>query len=94
MNELICQNCDYITNSISIRLRHLSVNPKAPVVLKAMLEHCDRELVPYIRDILQEILDSLDEHYDTQSMLFMPVLLSTVSAAKRWYPRDVSGQEV
>ncbi|XP_074654350.1 TELO2-interacting protein 1 homolog [Tubulanus polymorphus] len=88
LNDLICQNCDYLANLISLKLRHLSRNPRTPLVLKAMLEHCDVQLLPYIYHIVLDILDCLDDNYGNEGVLFMQVLYSLVLAIKRWFPAD------
>lgn len=55
LNELICNNVDYLMNDISLRLRHLDRNRKCPLVLKVMLQYSSAELLPLIDDTVQEV---------------------------------------
>ena len=56
LDELICNNADYLMDSISLRLRHFQQNKKCPLVLKIMLQYSSSELLPLIDDTIQEVL--------------------------------------
>ncbi|KAL4220850.1 TEL2-interacting protein 1 [Mactra antiquata] len=86
LGELICNNVDYLMNDISLRLRHLDRNKKCPLVLKVMLQYSSAELLPLIKDTIQEILNSLDNNYGEDSVLFMEVLNELSKAVLRWFP--------
>ena len=55
LDKLICNNADYLMNSISLRLRHFQQNKKCPLVLKVMLQYSSAELLPLIDDTIQEV---------------------------------------
>ncbi|XP_060595560.1 TELO2-interacting protein 1 homolog [Ruditapes philippinarum] len=92
LDELIRNNCDYLMNAISLRLRHLNRNRKCPLVLKVMLQYSSAELLPLIDDTINEILESLDDHYAEESVLFMSVLNELSKAVVRWFPADDSNK--
>ncbi|XP_077998436.1 TELO2-interacting protein 1 homolog isoform X2 [Glandiceps talaboti] len=84
--HLIRENSDYLVDAISHNLRHLDWNPKSPDVLKVMLQYGNADILPLTQDIIDEILDSLDQHYDQRAVLFMKVLHTLVCAIARWFP--------
>ncbi|XP_077867574.1 TELO2-interacting protein 1 homolog [Saccoglossus kowalevskii] len=86
IEDLICKNCDYLIDVISHNLRHLDWFPKSPDVLKVMLQYGNADVLPLTQDIIDEILDSLDLHYDEKSSLFLKVLHTLVCAVRRWFP--------
>ena len=55
IEELLCQNADYLVNSISLRLRHLDQNAHAPNVLKVVLQHSNQKVLPLLRDTVDEV---------------------------------------
>ena len=58
LDELICDNADYLMNAISLRLRNFHQKKKTPLVLKIMLQYSSSELLPLIDDTIQEVLSS------------------------------------
>ncbi|XP_053379957.1 TELO2-interacting protein 1 homolog [Mercenaria mercenaria] len=88
LDELIRNNSDYLMNAISLRLRHLDRNRKCPLVLKVMLQYSSAELLPLIDDTVYEILESLDDNYAEESVLFMGVLNELSKAVVRWFPEQ------
>ncbi|XP_070560811.1 TELO2-interacting protein 1 homolog isoform X2 [Ptychodera flava] len=88
IEQLICENSDYLVDAISHNLRHLDLYPKAPDVLKVMLQYGNIDVLPLTRDIIDEILDTLDQCYDEKAASFMKVLHELVCSVKRWYPPE------
>ncbi|XP_064596602.1 TELO2-interacting protein 1 homolog [Liolophura sinensis] len=91
INNLLQSNSDYLVNSISVKLRHLRHNPRAPLVLKVTLQHSSPELLPLLQDTIQEVLSSLDQFYGEKAVMFMKVLHSLVLAVEKWYPPSKAG---
>jgi len=56
IQELILMNADYLVNSISLRLRHLMSNPKAPLVLKVTVTYSNKDILPVIDDTITEVM--------------------------------------
>nr|XP_022346187.1 TELO2-interacting protein 1 homolog [Crassostrea virginica] len=90
IGELVQRNADYLVNAISLRLRHFCENKKSPLVLKVMLQYSSKDILPLINDAIQEILDSLDENYEEEALLFLRVLNELVKAVFRWF-KDCAG---
>ncbi|KAM4738192.1 TELO2-interacting protein 1 homolog isoform 2-T2 [Anableps anableps] len=84
--ELINDNSDYLLNDISVNLQRLGQHPQAPRVLMVMLAHSDCNLLPLVRDIVQDVLMSLDLSYDHSAALFCSVLHALMKALARWFP--------
>ncbi|KAI8369462.1 armadillo-type protein [Radiomyces spectabilis] len=61
--ELAMQNIDYIINSVSQRIITLTANPKAPLVLKALIHVAGSETIVYLEDSVEEIFDALDRYH-------------------------------
>ncbi|KAJ3010370.1 TEL2-interacting protein 1 [Thoreauomyces humboldtii] len=58
--ELILDNVDYVVNVVSRKLRHVSSNPRACLVLCAAVRIAGPEVVPFMDDSVDEILDAVD----------------------------------
>ena len=88
--ELISENADYLVSTISIQLRHLSLFPRTPAVLQAMLNHCDAQVFPLVRDTIDEILSTLDANRRESRFFiaFLPVLLAIVKAVNAWFTKE------
>ncbi|XP_035697320.1 TELO2-interacting protein 1 homolog [Branchiostoma floridae] len=84
--QLIAENADYLVNDISLSLRHYSLHPRAPHVLRVMLDNSDKDILPLGRDTIEEILLALDRHHEDRSVSFIRVLQSLVTAINRWFP--------
>ncbi|RUS78657.1 hypothetical protein EGW08_013584 [Elysia chlorotica] len=87
---LLRENADYLVSSVSLRLRHFQVNRRTPQTLCVMLKYCSKELLPHMRRSVTQLLDSLDDNYTDDLVLFMPVLLELVRAVCRWFPPPLS----
>nr|CAB3267350.1 TELO2-interacting protein 1 homolog [Phallusia mammillata] len=85
--NLLNNNADYLVSTISVQLRHLSLFPKCPSVIHAMLQHSDNTIFPLIRDTISEILDTLDlcHSYNQHLSSFLPVLLTIVQSTTKWF---------
>ncbi|KAJ3165842.1 TEL2-interacting protein 1 [Geranomyces variabilis] len=59
--ELIVNNVDYLVNVVSRRLRYIASNPKAPLVLKTAIKIAGVDILPFMDDSVDEIMDALDE---------------------------------
>ena len=55
IEDLLCQNADYLVNSISLRLLHLNQNAQAPNVLKVVLQHSNQNVLPLLTDTVHEV---------------------------------------
>ncbi|XP_015235926.1 PREDICTED: TELO2-interacting protein 1 homolog [Cyprinodon variegatus] len=86
LKELISNNSDYLLNDVSVNLQRLSQHPQAPRVLMVMLAHSDCNLLPLIRDVVQDVLMALDLSYDHTAPLFISVLHTLIKALARWFP--------
>ncbi|NXP54918.1 TTI1 protein, partial [Heliornis fulica] len=82
---LINENSDYLVNGISLNLRQLAHQPHASQVLDTMLRHSDASLLPLVEDVIQDVLSTLDQSYNTQASTFLRVLHSVMTALVRWF---------
>ncbi|XP_022104170.1 TELO2-interacting protein 1 homolog [Acanthaster planci] len=85
---LLSSNADYLVDAISSSLRHLEMNPKAPLVLQVTLRHSNAEMLPLLQDTIDEILLTLDQYHKEVAATVMDVLKTLVMAIYRWYPCD------
>ncbi|XP_041479499.1 TELO2-interacting protein 1 homolog isoform X2 [Lytechinus variegatus] len=90
VSKLLLMNVDYLTDSVSARLRHYEWNPKAPLVLKVTLQHSTCDILPLLQDTIQEVFHLMDEHHLDQATSLMSVLESLISSINRWYPSQDS----
>ncbi|CAK8678703.1 unnamed protein product [Clavelina lepadiformis] len=92
VSDLICDNADYLVSTISVHLRHLSLFPRSPAVLQAMLTHSDISVFPLVRDTIDEVLTVLDvQRFESERLLaILPVLLATVTSINRWFLAGVT----
>ncbi|XP_068606861.1 TELO2-interacting protein 1 homolog [Brachionichthys hirsutus] len=86
LKELITENSDYLLNDVSLNLQRLSQHPQAPRVLTVMLTHSGCNLLPLVRDIVDDVLTALDLSYDHRAALFCSVLHTLLKALARWFP--------
>ncbi|XP_014675715.1 PREDICTED: TELO2-interacting protein 1 homolog [Priapulus caudatus] len=86
VGSLIHSNTDYLVNSISLRLRHLWLNPRAPLVLQVMLQYGDASILPLVEHTVKEIFSNLDVYHSYKGLPFLKVLIALVTAILRWYP--------
>ncbi|NXV77680.1 TTI1 protein, partial [Atlantisia rogersi] len=82
---LINENSDYLVNGISLSLRQLAHQPHAARVLDTMLRHSDASLLPLVEDVIQDVLSTLDQSYNTQASTFLRVLHSVMTALVQWF---------
>lgn len=61
--ELCVENIDYVINMVSQRLAMLLNNPRAPLVLKALVRIGGRGAIGYLEDSVEEIYDALDRYH-------------------------------
>ncbi|GAB1607239.1 TELO2-interacting protein 1 homolog, partial [Argonauta hians] len=88
IKDLIQQNADYLVNAITLQLRHLSLNPRSPVVLKVMLQFGNQEILPLVKDTITEVLECLDEYQTTYVTTFLQVLHQLCTAVRRWFSQN------
>ena len=55
LEMLIQENSDYLVDSISLRLRHLDYYPRSPEVLQVVLQYTSSDMIPLLKDIIQEV---------------------------------------
>ncbi|XP_038075424.1 TELO2-interacting protein 1 homolog [Patiria miniata] len=89
---LLSSNADYLVDAISSGLRHLEMNPKAPLVLQVTLRHSDAEMLPLLQDTIDEILLTLDQYHKELAAMMMDVLKTLVIAIYRWFPAGKENQ--
>ena len=87
MSTLITANADYLVNAVSLNLRHLSIHPEAPTVLRAVLLYGAAEVLPLIQDSIDEVMFALDVHQEKEYFIW-PVLLALVTAIVNWHPNE------
>uniref|UniRef100_A0A7M4FVU0 TELO2-interacting protein 1 homolog n=1 Tax=Crocodylus porosus TaxID=8502 RepID=A0A7M4FVU0_CROPO len=80
VQQLISENTDYLVNGISLSLRRVAHQPHASRVLETMLRHSDASLFPLVKDVIQDVLFTLDQSYDSQAASFLRVLHSLMAA--------------
>ncbi|KAJ3048764.1 TEL2-interacting protein 1 [Rhizophlyctis rosea] len=79
VGRMVLDNVDYVVNVISRRMRSIEMNPKVPVVLIAATRVAGRDIVQYMDDTVEEILDAVDE-WHTRSEQLVSELLRALSA--------------
>ncbi|KAM6248569.1 TELO2-interacting protein 1 homolog [Porphyrio hochstetteri] len=90
---LINENSDYLVNGISLGLRQLAHQPHAARVLDTMLRHSDASLLPLVEDVIQDVLSTLDQSYNTQASTFLRVLHSVMTALVQWFGASCSEEQ-
>ncbi|XP_006030541.2 TELO2-interacting protein 1 homolog [Alligator sinensis] len=85
VQQLISENTDYLVNGISLSLRRVAHQPHASRVLETMLRHSDASLLPLVEDVIQDVLFTLDQSYDSRAASFLRVLHSLMAALARWF---------
>ncbi|XP_043946133.1 TELO2-interacting protein 1 homolog isoform X2 [Protopterus annectens] len=88
LKELINQNSDYLINAVSLNLRQLGQHPHAPKVLGVMFMNSDSSLLPLVKDVVQDVLMTLDQSYDERAHLFFSVLHTLMGALVRWFQSE------
>ncbi|KAJ3185954.1 TEL2-interacting protein 1 [Gaertneriomyces sp. JEL0708] len=74
VRQMILSNVDYIVNAVSRRLRHLSDNPWAPSVLKAAVRIARSDIITYMNDPIEEILDALDQWHNKNEWVVLQLV--------------------
>ncbi|XP_061217335.1 TELO2-interacting protein 1 homolog [Neopsephotus bourkii] len=93
VQRLINDNSDYLVNGISLGLRQLAQQPRASRVLDTMLRHSDASLLPLVEDVIQDVLSTLDQCYNSQASTFLGVLHSLVTALVQWFGSSCSEEQ-
>ncbi|KAI9590974.1 armadillo-type protein [Syncephalis fuscata] len=61
--HLLLGNVDYMMNAVSLRLRHLPTYPQTPAMLSAVVKVTGKAILPYMGDVLEDLVDGLEEYY-------------------------------
>ena len=72
---LISRNADYLVNSVSLKLRHISRHPEVLSVLRVILQYSDREVLPLVNDTITEVrifLKLVSKEISTRHMCLGP----------------------
>ncbi|CAG8451025.1 4383_t:CDS:2 [Acaulospora morrowiae] len=79
---LVLENIDYLINTVSRKLNHITPNPQTPQVLTAMIRVVGHPVIPYLDDSIEEIFDALDTHHMKFHLLcqLTIVLFAVISA--------------
>ncbi|XP_033923067.1 TELO2-interacting protein 1 homolog isoform X2 [Melopsittacus undulatus] len=93
VQQLINDNSDYLVNGISLGLRQLAQQPHASRVLDTMLRHSDASLLPLVEDVIQDVLSTLDQCYNSQASTFLGVLHSLMTALVQWFGSSCSEEQ-
>lgn len=64
VSDFLVSNMDYIINSVSHRLRLISLYPRAPRILCACLHIAGPRLIEFMDDSVLELLDVLDDYHN------------------------------
>ncbi|KAI8050849.1 hypothetical protein BDF22DRAFT_745040 [Syncephalis plumigaleata] len=83
LRDLLLDNIDYMMNAVSLRLRHLSNTSHTPAMLSAVIKVTGLAILPYIEDVVEDIIGGLEEHYIEDEWLSGQLVhtLSTLSCA-------------
>jgi hypothetical protein len=63
LRDLLLDNVDYMMNAVSLRLRHLSNTSHTPAMLSAVIKVTGLAILPYIEDVVEDVIDGLEEYY-------------------------------
>ncbi|KAI5793249.1 armadillo-type protein [Geopyxis carbonaria] len=66
--ELLLENVDYMVNAVSLKLNIFDLSPQAPVVLGMMLKLVGPSLVPFLDDLVVDIVAILDGFHDYEKL--------------------------
>lgn len=98
IKDLLIDNADYIINQLRIELRHgflfssrnaVKRTSHSPQVLEAILKNGGSDLLPILKDTIDEILDCLDMGTDPDnSKIFLKVLAALVFFFKTWFASE------
>ncbi|KAM8945641.1 TELO2-interacting protein 1 homolog, partial [Pelodytes ibericus] len=87
VSQLIELNADYLASEISVGLRRLLQGQGgAASVFCAMLENSGPNLLPLLRDLVQDLLSVLDQSQDDLIIQLFPVLNSLMKYIERCLP--------
>nr|XP_002130662.1 TELO2-interacting protein 1 homolog [Ciona intestinalis] len=87
--DLIKFNADYLASTLSLHLQHLTLFPRCPDVLQAILKYDDKNLFPLIRDTIQEILSKFDSSNTDLNTLqsFVSLFVCVLMSIQKWFDR-------
>ncbi|ODV60571.1 Tti1p ASCRUDRAFT_155147 [Ascoidea rubescens DSM 1968] len=63
VHNLIFENCDYLLDSVSIRLTSSTITPRTATVLMVLVKISGSEILPYLDDILNSMFVLLDMYH-------------------------------
>ena len=86
VDELIARNADYLVNAISLDMKYVFVNRRAPSVLKVMIQYSNCTILSIIEDTLMEIFFVIDLYPDELLHLLINVLHTLVQKINKWFP--------
>lgn len=86
VDELIARNADYLVNAISLDMKYVFVNRRAPSVLKVMIQYSNSTILSIIEDTLTEIFFVIDLYPDELLHLLINVLHTLVQKINKWFP--------
>ena len=66
VRQMLLENVDYVTQIVVSRLRHLPHHPSVGVVLVAFVKQVGATVVPFVEDILVELLEALDGYHQSE----------------------------
>lgn len=90
--HLLSENMDYLMNSISLKLRHLTNFPNSPSILRVALTYGDERILEFAEDIMLKIIDALDNcEAEELNVEFLRVLHAFVLSILKWQTSDDSG---
>ena len=93
IGELILNNADYLVNSISMSFRHLTLLSSAPCVLSVMLTYSNKDILPLVADVIQDVFNCLDLYQEEVAFPLMKVLKSLASAVHIWFGKEADDDD-
>ncbi|XP_067945990.1 TELO2-interacting protein 1 homolog isoform X2 [Watersipora subatra] len=92
--ELIEKHSNYLCNALSLNIRRLQRYPTSPSVLSSILIHSQSTILPYIDQIIIEVLLTMDENYADGALSLLKVLQTLTRQLSLWFSREPSGHVV
>ncbi|KAJ3089598.1 TEL2-interacting protein 1 [Quaeritorhiza haematococci] len=79
VGSLVLSNVDYVVNTAALKFRYITLNPRSPQVLQAAISVAGVEIVKYMDDVLEDVLQAIDDQYMDHPAL-VPLLIRVLCA--------------
>lgn len=84
ISSLISLNIDYLINSISIKLKYFINNFGILFMFNSIMKYCQEEMLNYFIDPIEQLLQVIDCHHDSQGFVLFQVLKTFIITLRRW----------